>query len=262
MAINQYREGMKKKLETILVDDEGVSLRSLRYELEKYCPNVEIVDELTDPVMAIESIKEHDPDLVFLDIEMPRINGFDLLQSFSSINFDVIFVTAYDEFAVRAFEFNAIDYLLKPVLKSKLIQSVNKVAVKQRHQFAQEDLHALMQNIQRNVPDPRIPTLAIPTQEGFEIIHISEITHLQAESNYTWVFLAKDEKYLVSRTMKEVAEMINSSQFLRVHKSYFVNLNHIRKYVRGRGGYLILRNGLDIPVSRNQRSDLLEALNL
>lgn len=249
-------------LEAILVDDEDVSLRSLKYELEKYCPNVKVLEAISDPVKAVESIRQMNPDVVFLDIEMPKMNGFDLLQCFPSIDFDVIFVTAYDEFAVKAFEFNAVDYLLKPVLKSKLIQSVSKLSEKQKHAFDQASLHALMQNINLNSGDTRVPTLAIPTQEGFEIIHVSEITHLHAESNYTWVHLQDSDKYLVSRTLKEVAEMINSEQFFRAHKSYVVNLNHIRKYVRGRGGYLILRNGVDVPVSRSQRSGLLEVLNL
>jgi two-component system LytT family response regulator len=249
-------------LSAILVDDEASSLRSLRYEIEKYCPDVEILDAIQDPVKAVQVIEEHGPDVVFLDIEMPKMNGFDLLQSFSSVDFDVIFVTAYDEFAVRAFEFNAVDYLLKPVLKTKLIQSVKKVSEKQKHQFAQSDLQALMQNIQRGVPEPSLASIAIPTTEGFELILISEIVYLQAESNYTWLFLESKEKHLISRTMKEVSQMINNPQFFRAHKSYLVNLAHVRRYVRGRGGYLVLKDSTQIPVARSQRSVLMETLNL
>lgn len=249
-------------LQAILVDDEPASLRSLKHELGVHCPNVEVVASISDPVEAVQVIHNTEPDLVLLDIEMPVMNGFQLLLQFPRIEFDVIFVTAYDEFAVRAFEFNAVDYLLKPVLKTKLVQSVQKVAEKQRHQFAQTDLQALMQNIQRSAPEPSLPSIAIPTTDGFELLLITEIVYLQAESNYTWVFLENKEKHLVSRTMKEVAQMINSPQFFRAHKSYLVNLTHVRRYVRGRGGYLVLRDGSQIPVARSQRTVLMETLRL
>lgn len=249
-------------LRSIIVDDEATSLRSLKYEIETYCNDVEVVSGLQDPVVAIDEIKKEKPDVVFLDIEMPVINGFELLQSFQKIDFDVIFVTAYDQFAVRAFEFNAIDYLLKPVLKSKLVQSVQKVREKKTHHFPQTDLNALVHNIQYQNGGSLIKSIAIPTSEGFEMIHIDEIVYLQAESNYTWVHLENRQKYLVSKTLKEVSGMVTGTQFFRAHKSYFVNLNYLRRYVRGRGGYLIMKDDTQIPVSRSNRNDLLKLLNL
>ncbi len=250
------------KIKAILVDDESTSLRSLKYELEKYCPDVEVVAAIDDPVAAIKEIEKQKPHLVFLDIEMPVMNGFELLQSFNTIDFDVIFVTAYDQFAVKAFEFNAVDYLLKPILKSKLIQSVQKVSERQKHQFNQTELHALVQNIQHQNGNSGMDSIAIPTSEGFELIHVEEITFLQAESNYTWVNLEKGTKYLVSKTLKEVSGMISRGPFVRVHKSYYVNLNHVRRYIRGRGGYLVLKDGTQIPVSRSQRVELMRILKL
>lgn len=250
------------EIKAIIIDDEAASVRSLNYELNKYCPEVSVIASFQDPVEALSQIDKLKPDLVFLDIEMPLMNGFEFLQSFAHIEFDVIFVTAYDKFAVRAFEFNAVDYLLKPVLKSKLIQSVKKVAEKKKHHFAQSDLMALMQNINRPNDKNDFHSIAIPTSEGFEMIHLDEITHLQAESNYTWVFMEDDQKYLVSKTLKQVSAMIEKSNFFRAHKSYVVNMHFVRRYVRGRGGYLVLKNDTQIPVSRNQRNDLLEFLNV
>ena len=249
-------------LKAVLVDDEASSLRTLKFELETYCDNIEIMEIYQDPVKAVTGIESLQPDVVFLDIEMPVLNGFDVLKSFNQINFDVIFVTAYDEFAIRAFDFNAVDYLLKPVLKTKLIQSVKKIAERKQHSFDQKQLNALMQNINRSQEKPSLESIAIPTQEGFELVHVDEIMYLLAESNYTWVYLVNDQKYLVSKTLKEVSGMINRDHYFRSHKSYFVNLNYVRKYVRGRGGYLVLKNNLHIPVSRNQRSELMEVLGL
>lgn len=249
-------------IKAIIIDDEAASLRSLKYELEKYCPEIIVLETFQDPVQAYEEIKVLQPDLIFLDIEMPVMNGFEFLQRFPSIDFDVIFVTAYDKFAVRAFEFNAVDYLLKPVLKSKLIESVKKVTEKKKHHFAQSDLMALMQNIQRPREQKDYRTIAIPTSEGFEMIHLDEITHMRAESNYTWVFLSNDQKYLVSKTLKQVSSMIPLDHFFRAHKSYVVNMHFVRRYIRGRGGYLVLKNDTEIPVSRNHRKDLLDFINV
>ena len=250
-------------LKAILVDDELQSLTSLKFELETYCKDVEVIATSQDPVEALKIIEVEKPDLLFLDIEMPVMNGFELLQSIPKIEFDVIFVTAYDEFAVRAFDFNAIDYLLKPVLKSKLIQAVTKVSQKKNHRFDKDHLAALIQNVNRdNHIDEQLDSIAIPTQEGFEMIDVKSISYLAAEGNYTWLHSSDEKKYLISKNLKEVASIINRNFFFRAHKSYLINLNQIKKYVRGRGGYLILKDGSNIPVARNQKQELLKIMNL
>lgn len=249
-------------MKAILIDDEKSSLRSLSYELNAYCPEVTVIAKCQDPIEAIEEIRKQDPDIVFLDIEMPGMNGFELLQQFSKIKFDVIFVTAYDRFAMKAFDFNAVDYVLKPVRKTKLVQAVQKVAAKQQHGLASSDLQALLQNINVQSKIGVIQNIALPTSEGFSMVDINEISYLNAESNYTWVYLVSKKKYLVSKTLKEFVGMLNFPQYFRSHKSYLVNLNHLDRYVRGQGGYLVLKSGEQIPVARSQKAELMRVLNV
>ena len=249
-------------MKAILIDDEKSSLRSLTYELNAYCPEVTVVAQCQDPVKAINEIKQHEPDIVFLDIEMPGMNGFELLQHFNEITFDVIFVTAYDRFAMKAFDFNAVDYVLKPVRKSKLIQAVQKAADKQQHGIAPSDLEALLQNINVQAQSGAIQNIALPTSEGFSMVDINDICYLNAESNYTWVYLLNKKKYLVSKTLKEFVGMLNFPQYFRSHKSYLVNLNHLDRYVRGQGGYLVLKDGTQVPVARAQKAELMRVLNV
>jgi two-component system LytT family response regulator len=175
-------------LNAILIDDEKSSLQSLKLDLEEYCPEVKVVATCQSAALGIQAIAQYQPDLVFLDIEMPRMNGFELLQSLSEITFDVIFVTAYDQFAVRAFQFNAIDYILKPILRSQLIQAVQKVLDRKQHKFSRPKLDALINNVQLQ-SHQTIENSALPSSEGYEFVPVNEITHLQGESNYTWVFV-------------------------------------------------------------------------
>lgn len=248
-------------IKAILIDDEENSIKSLSYELDLYCPKVEILATFQDPVKAIKGVKELKPDLIFLDIEMPVLNGFDFLDSFETIEFDVIFVTAYDEFAIRAFDFNTTDYLLKPILKDKLIQSIKKVEQRKSHHFPTDQLKAIVNNMSRG-SSGFLSSIAIPTSDGFEMISVSDIMYLEAESNYTWVCLENGERLLVSKTLKTVNTMINSEYFFRSHKTFSVNLNFLKKYVSGRGGYLILKNNKQIPVSRSQKSELLKVIGM
>lgn len=249
------------KLKAVLIDDEKSSLQSLTYELNAYCPEIEVVAAFKDPREGLQHLKALPPDLLFLDIEMPGMNGFDLLQALQSIDFAVIFVTAYDQFAIKAFEFNALDYLLKPVRKEKLIQAVKKVQDQQQHKFDRTSLDALIQNI-RIQARGGIEQIALPTSDGFSMVHINDIAYLQADSNYTWVFLLSQKKYLVAKTLKDMEEMLQFPQYFRAHKSYLVNLNHVEKYVRGQGGYLVMKDATQIPVARAQKGDLMKYLKV
>ena len=248
-------------MKAILIDDEMDSLESLQHELKTYCPEVSIAGTYSDPREGLKAILSIEPDLLFLDIEMPHLNGFELLESLPSIEFDVIFVTAYDEFAVRAFKFNAIDYLLKPVMKAKLIQAVQRVRERQHARMTEQDLKALITNTRLQTRGG-LENIALPTSEGFEFIHVNDIVYLQSESNYTWVHLANGTKHLLAKTLKEMSSMISFSQFFRAHQSYFVNLNHAKRYVRGQGGYLVLKDGTQIPVSRAHREELIALLKM
>lgn len=246
-------------MKTIIIDDELDSVESLSTELKAYCPEVELVGSFTDSREGLQFILNAKPELVFLDIEMPFLNAFELLQQCTEVPFHVIFVTAYDEYAVKAFDFNAIDYILKPVLKAKLILAVQKVLDKQNTHLDKEHLKALMNNL-RIQSRTGLESIALPTAEGFEFVQINTITYLQAESNYTWVFLSNHTKYLVSRTLKDMSAMLEFPQFFRAHQSYYINLNHAKKYIRGQGGSIIMINGAEIPVSRSNRDALIKIL--
>ena len=246
-------------VKTILIDDEPDSLESLALELKAYCPEIQLLETFSDPRKGLQFIFEEKPDLVFLDIEMPFLNAFELLQQCTDIPFHVIFVTAYDEYAVKAFDFNAMDYILKPVLKSKLVHAVQKVLEKQNVQIDMENLKALMNNLRLQTKSG-LETIALPTSDGFEFVHLNHIAYLQAESNYTWVYLNNQHKYLISRTLKDMSAMLNFPQFFRAHQSYYINLNYARKYLRGQGGSIIMQNGAEIPVSRSNREALVPLL--
>jgi len=248
-------------LKAILIDDERSSLESLTYEIREYCPEVEVIKTYQDPELAIQGIQKLHPDIVFLDIEMPGMNGFELLQKIPDLFFNVIFVTAYDQFAIRAFDFNAVDYVLKPVRKIKLISAVQKVIDRQQPKLGTSSLDALIQNI-RIQTNSGLENIALPTHDGFTMAHINDITYLQAESNYTWVHHVSKKKYLVTKTLKDMEEMLNFQQYFRPHKSYLVNLNHVDRYIRGQGGYMVMKDQTQIPVARAQKMELLRVLKL
>ncbi len=246
-------------IEAILIDDELDSLDTLGLELGEYCPDVKVIAQCSSAKDGLKAILEYRPDLVFLDIEMPLMNGFELLNSLNEITFDVIFVTAYDQFAIRAFEFDAVDYLLKPVLKSKLVQAVNKVIERKTTKLNRANLAALINNISVQVGSG-MRNIALSTNEGFEFVVLDQIHHVKSESNYSWVHLADGPKYLLAKTLKQVELLVRGPQFFRSHQSYLVNLNFAKRYVRGQGGYLVMTNEMQIPVSRARRDELIQRL--
>jgi len=248
-------------LKAVLIDDEKGSLESLAFEINAYCPEIEIVATSQDPQEGILKIREWNPDVVFLDIEMPGMNGFELLQKLPEINFNIIFVTAYDQFAIRAFDFNAIDYVLKPVRKAKLISAVQKVIDKQQPKLDTSGLEALLQNI-RIQAHTGLENIALPTHDGFTMVHVNDIAYLHAESNYTWVHLVSQKKYLITKTLKDMEEMLRFPQYFRPHKSFLVNLNHVDRYIRGQGGYMVMKDSVQVPVARAQKMELLRLLKL
>ncbi len=252
---------MTRELTAIIIDDEPDSLDSLKSEVQFYCPEIRIMAAHDDPREGYKDILKMKPDVVFLDIEMPHMNGFELLESLPEIDFDVIFITAYDEFAIKAFEFNACDYLLKPVIKSKLIQAVNKVLERKDHGMVPKDLAALVNHVHVGRSDG-IEKIALPTSEGFEFIHVNDILYFKAESNYTWVYLNNGDRYLIAKTLKQFAGFLNFNQLFRSHHSWIVNLNHVKKYMKGQGGHLVLNNGVTIPVSRANKEQLLNLLRI
>jgi len=243
------------KIKSIILDDEQHCVDTLEWQLVKYVPEVEIAGVFTSPIEALEYLNNNKVDLLFLDIEMPGMNGFELLKKLKNINLDVVFTTAYDEFAVKAFKASAIDYLLKPINKSDLISAVKKVSDKQQPSILPEQMEIFFDAI--NNKSPLKERIAVSTQEGLLFIKISEIMYCVSDSNYTYIYLDNNKKVLVSKTLKEIEAMLVDEGFLRIHNSNLINLQKIEKYIRGDGGYVIMDDNKSLNVSRSKKEQLL-----
>ncbi len=251
-------------LNTILIDDEVNSRQALRNLLTQLCPDVHIAGEAKNADAGIELINTLNPQLVFLDIQMPGKTGFDLLASLDKIDFDIVFTTAYHEYAVKAFRFSAIDYLLKPIDPDDLMAAVSKAAKNQKPASAgQVDL--LKQLWQQLSADKKGQNenqkLALPTQEGIHLVEIKDIVRCEALGSYTKFYLSTGEKLITSRLIKDYEEILTEYGFFRVHQSYIINMKHVKKYVKGDGGQVWMSDGEEIEVARRRKDDFLSVLN-
>lgn len=245
-------------INAIIIDDERHSCDALKMLLDKCCSQqVQVTAICYSGEEGIKTIKELKPQLVFLDIEMPFMNGFQMLEQLPVINFEIIFTTSYDQYAITAFKFSALDYLLKPVDREELNKAVQKVSKKISPPVAQQ-LEILLQKI--NQPAITIQRIALPTMQGLEFVPVDSIISCSSNNNYTEFFLADKKRVLVSRTLKEVEDMLADHSFLRVHNSHVVNLNAIIRYVKGEGGYLVLTDGSNVDVSRSRKELLMQKL--
>jgi two-component system LytT family response regulator len=244
-------------LKTIIVDDEPYCCESLNTLLERYCPEVKIAAICNSGKAALTEIPIQNPNLVFLDIEMPYMNGFELIERLPLINFDLVFTTSYDQYAIKAIKFSALDYLLKPIDREELKKTVAKVVQKQQPPLPQQ-LEILLQKLHQ--PAYNNQKIAIPTMEGLQMIQIDSIIFCASDSNYTNLYLKNSQKITASRTLKEIEELLEGRSFIRVHNSYLVNLNEIHKYVKGEGGYLIMSDETCVDISRSRKEMLLKRL--
>lgn len=242
-------------ISTILVDDESECLDVLEAELMKNCPDFQIIGKFVDSEKALSIIENIKFDVLFLDISMPILNGFELLNRIKRIDFDVVFVTAYDNFALKAFEFCAVDYLVKPTSRESLLRAVEKIRNKQKKINVQQNIELLLANMQKDLKKRQ--QVAVPTFEGLEFIDTHQIVYAKAEGNYTTILLENKNKVIISKTLKEFEGILNDSTFARIHYSYLVNLAHARKYIKGETGSLILNDGTSLPVSRANKSKLM-----
>ena len=243
------------KIRALIVDDEANNRENLRLALESYCKEVEVVAEADSAITAMDRIKEVSPDLVFLDIAMPMGSGFDLLESLPKINFEIIFVTAYDQYAIRAIKFAAVDYLLKPINALELKKAVDRVQSKHLQKNQQDQLETLLHNLQQQEKK-----IALPQSDHIEFVAVNNIIRCQGDRNYTYFFLKDGRKLLVSRTLKEYVDLLDDQSFYRVHQSHLVNLNCVQKYKKRDGGILITTDGAKIPVARARKEELLTRL--
>jgi two-component system LytT family response regulator len=240
-----------------IVDDEPYSCEALATLLERYCPDVKVMDICYSASSALQSIKEHKPQILFLDIEMPHMNGFELLEKIPEIDFELIFTTSYDHYAIKAIRFSAMDYLLKPVDTEELQKAVQRALNRMEHPLPQQ-IEILLQKLNR--PTIAVNKIAIPTMEGLQMVLVETIISCASDSNYTILFLKNKQKIIASRTLKEIEEMLEDYSFARVHHSYLVNLNEIEKYIKGEGGYLIMSDKTTVDVSRSRKEMLLKKL--
>jgi two-component system, LytTR family, response regulator len=244
-------------LKSIIIDDEMKSLENLRILIQDFCDDVEVKALCQNVDDGIAAIEQHKPDVVFLDIQMQRETGFDLLTRIKKIDFDVIFTTAYSEYAIRAFRFSAIDYLLKPIDISELHAALEKVRNK-RGDGLSERLSQLIDNLKAN-PTQKYK-LALPTGDGLVFVKVEEIIYCEADSNYTQIYLTNGTHHIVSRTLKEYEEILTDQDFFRIHNSHLINLNLIKNYIRGDGGHVIMSNGKTLDVSKRKRDAFLSRL--
>ncbi len=239
------------KLNAIIVEDEKTSRDILKNYLNKYCPTVNVLGEAENIDEALLLIRNNDLDLVFLDVEMPYGNAFDLLEKVGDISFETIFVTAYNHYALEALNAHASYYLMKPLSIDELIKAVDYVTEIRTREDALQD--------QILVPNTNsvLGKITIPQQDGFEVLNTADIMYCKADDNYTEIYLNNNKKKLVSKTLKHFEEALNDGNFSRIHKSYLVNVNEIVKYVKGKGGSVVLSNGKQLMVSASKKSSLL-----
>jgi len=237
-------------IKTLIVDDESDAVNFISTIIREYCPKLEIVGTANSAKEGIRIIQEKQPGLVFLDVEMPHGTGFDLLAQFPNKMFDVIFITAFNQYAIKAIKFSALDYILKPINISEFIAAVDKVLEKRSVSTNPNNSFAeLLENLKTILP----AKLAIPTAEGMEYLNTKEIIRLEADRNYCWFYLLDGKKHLVCRNLKEYQDLLSDNNFFRPHNSHLINLEKVKKYVRQEGGYIEMVDGSQIPISRTKR---------
>ncbi|WP_020606107.1 LytR/AlgR family response regulator transcription factor [Spirosoma spitsbergense] len=247
-------------MKVILIDDEKYATELLAIKLRKLAMDVDILATFQQPELAVDYIRQTPFDILFLDIEMPRLNGFDLLERVGEFNFDVIFTTAYDQYAIRAFRFSALNYLLKPIQESELKESLDLWQQRRTRQL-QVSQFALFKEYYQN-PSPVVSTrVALPTHEGHEIVIITNIVRCTADASYTHFYMDGGHSLLICRTLKEVEQALEPSGFVRVHHSHLINPAYLRKIVKQEGGYLLMADGAQVPVTKAKRDYLLEQLS-
>lgn len=243
-------------ISALIVDDEKNGRENLAGLIKTRCPQIRVVGEARSVEQAIAGIQEHQPQLIFLDIEMPGGNGFQLLEHFKDFPFEVIFVTAYDNYAIRAIRFSASDYILKPINLNELIAAVDKVSLRIRNRSENERIRQLYLNTMH----PANPKIGLPTGERVEFVEVKSIIRCQGESNYTHLYFSDRKPLLTAKSLIEFEELLAEYNFIRVHKTHLVNLNQVTSFTKNDGGVLFLSNGDSVAISRRRKEFVLEQL--
>lgn len=242
-------------LKAIIVEDEPASRETLRNYIQKYCGKIGIIAEADSVQTGLEAIKKHSPDIVFLDVEMPYGNAFDLLDKVENRSFETIFVTAYDHYAMKALNFSASYYILKPIDIDELIKAVDKIVEKHNSDEHSLRTRILIENIK--IENKQLQKIILPLMDGFEVVTVKDIMHCKASDNFTEFYLKDGTKQLICRTLKFYDEILSELDFVRVHKSHLINLQYVKRYKKGKGGQVILTDGSAVDVSATRKQQLM-----
>lgn len=241
-------------MNVIIVDDEPKNIKVLQKLIESYCPGLHIIAQASDIREAENAIRNQKPDLLLLDIEMPRGNAFDLLDKIMPVDFEIIFITAFNEYAAKAFKYSALDYLLKPVRIAELQAAIQKAEKKLEYKTINNQLNNLLNNFHK----PSVQKIALPLQDGSIIfMNVTEIAYCEAHGPYTEVYFKNTKKQLTTRPLKEYEELLPAENFFRIHNSYIVNIDSVKKYYRGRGGYVEMHDGTSLEVAVRRKDAFL-----
>lgn len=246
-------------LNAIIVEDETRSRETLRGLLKLYCKNVNVVAEADGVQSGLSVIREHNPDVLFLDIQMPDGSGFKLLELLDKIDFSIIFTTAYDQFAIKAIKFSAIDYLLKPIFPDDLVIAVKKAEEYMDVKSTKRNVEVLLENIKRPVSET--PKIVLSTSEKINVVKVKDILRCESDNYYTFFYFTNGKRLLVSKTLKENEELLSEYNFIRPHKSHLINALYIKSYNKHDGGSIVLTDGSQVPVSRRKKEKIIEIIN-
>src|SRR6266498_3520108 len=245
-------------IRTLIIDDEKHCCDNLQWQLKQYCPEIEVMAACSNAEKGLQQIRQQQPQLVFLDVEMPGMTGFEMLEVLPEINFDIIFTTAFDQYAIRAIKFSALDYLIKPIDKDELRFAIEKF-LKHTQRDSSKQLTALLTHIRKS-NDLSFQKIALPTLHSYELVPLNNIMFCESSSNYTNIHLNNGQHMLISKTLKEIEDLLDMPPFFRIHNSYLVNLQYAIRYIKGEGGYIVLNNDISVPVSRNKKEELLKLI--
>ena len=243
-------------LRVLIVDDEEHVRGMIVNILQSFCSDIEIVGQAEDVASSVSKIKDLNPELVLLDIKLPDGSGFDVLKAFSKVNFSVIFVTAYEEYAVKAFKCSALDYVLKPVNIDELVEAVEKARESVANKSLSKKISTFLDNLNNSSPDEK--KIVLKTQESIHIVKVSTIIRCESFHNYTEFYISGAKKLVVSRTLKEYENLLSEFGFFRVHQSHLININCINRFEKTDGGYLVLTDGTQVPVAKRKKEELLQ----
>jgi len=245
-------------IKAIIVEDEKMSRETLRRLLEKYCPTVEVVAEADGYRKGLEEIRKHNPDVIFLDIQMPDGSGFRLLEELDEVDFEIIFTTAFDQFAIKAIKYSALDYLLKPVIPQDLTEAIMRVEKKKAEKMRKKNLEIFPEDV--NAQDERSQKIVLSTSEMIHVISVNDIIRCESDNYYTYFYFVDGRKLLISKTLKENEELLSQYNFIRPHKSHLINIKYIKSYIRQDGGHILMTDGTRIPVSRRKKDKIMEII--